>query len=303
MSIWPSIKEVSLEPFTSVPAELQIVTGRSVWGGLHRNDPTPRSFLEGPVLDGEGGLYMVDVAWGRILHADKTGDMRVVFQYDGEPNGLGWSGDELLIADYKNGLMALAGLSDADVRLTHKALRYGQERFKGLNDLCVADDGRVFFTDQGATGLHDPTGRLFCLHEDGRLEMIMDCIPSPNGLVFDERGNQLLVAATRDNSIWRIPLGRHGVQKAGRFIQLSGGVGPDGLAWGPNGTLLVCHLGLGRVWVFDRLGLPVLVLKSPAGFATTNAIVDDAGRVFVTESETGTILTADLDDALQEVLQ
>ena len=41
------------------------------------------------------------------------------------------------------------------------------ENFKGLNDLFFAENGDLFFTDQGKTGLHDPTGRVYRYTRDG----------------------------------------------------------------------------------------------------------------------------------------
>ena len=60
--------------------------------------------------------------------------------------------------------------------------RANGERFKGVNDLVFASNGDLYFTDQGQTGLHDPTGRLFRLRQSGKLELVLDGIPSPNGM-------------------------------------------------------------------------------------------------------------------------
>ena len=38
--------------------------------------------------------------------------------------------------------------------------RRNSERFKGVNDLIFDSHGNLYFSDQGQTGLHDPTGRL-----------------------------------------------------------------------------------------------------------------------------------------------
>ncbi|EHP44329.1 gluconolactonase [Cupriavidus basilensis OR16] len=67
--------------------------------------------------------------------------------------------------------------------------------------------------------------------------------------------------------------------------------------------LFVAHASLGCVWVLSRRGEPEAILTSPAGATTTNLAflsAVEAGqrrKVFVTESETGTILFADLDEA------
>src|SRR3546814_12662499 len=90
----------------------------------------------------------------------------------------------------------------------------------------------MYCTDQGLTGLHDPTGRVFRRRADGRLDCLVDTVPSPNGIVLDREEAHLFVAVTRANQVWRIPLPTDGgTFKVGVFVQLSRGLGgPDGPA-------------------------------------------------------------------------
>ena len=101
---------------------------------------------------------------------------------------------------------------------------------------------------------------------------------------------------TRANQIWRLPLHADGsTSKVSIFLQLSGGLtGPDGLAIDEEDNLAVAHCGLGTIWLFSRLGEPMLRIRSPRGLSTTNICYGGAdGRtLFVTESDTGTILSA-----------
>src|ERR1700694_3916787 len=84
------------------------------------------------------------------------------------------------------------------------------ERVKGLNDLIFAKNGDLYFTDQGESGLHDPTGRLPRLRVHGRLERLLDNVPSPNGLVLTPNEDILYLAVTRNNAVWRGALFPHG---------------------------------------------------------------------------------------------
>jgi gluconolactonase len=170
-----------------------------------------------------------------------------------------------------------------------------------LNDLCLGADGSIFFTDQGQTGLHDPTGRVYRLRLDGRLDTLIGTVPSPNGIVVAPDLSHCLVAVTRANQIWRLPLhGDGAVTKAGIFIHLHGGPGgPDGLAWDRDGNLLVAHTGIGTVWRFNARAEPTLAINSCAGASTTNLCLGgrDGRDLFITESETGSILRARLESA------
>jgi gluconolactonase len=56
----------------------------------------------------------------------------------------------------------------------------------------------------------------------------------------------------------------------------------------------VAHAGLGTVWLFSRIGEPLYRVKSCTGLKTTNLAYGGPDRrtLYITESETGTILTA-----------
>ena len=136
---------------------------------------------------------------------------------------------------------------------------------------------------------------------NGTLDLLVGNVPSPNGLVLNGAEHILYVAATRGNAIWRLPLMPDGtVSKVGIFVQLSGGLGgPDGLAMAEDDTLAVAHAGLGTVWLFDRLGEPIGRIRSCTGAMTTNIAYGgpDRRQLFITKSQTGTVLVADVASA------
>jgi len=289
--------EVKTEVFARVPDQLRVRGRRSRWIELlHQGEPMD-SFLEGPSFDTAGNLWVVDIPWGRVFRVSPRGEVTLVAEYDGEPNGLKIHQDgRIFVADYKNGLMLLDPASGG---VTPHLDRPGIEPFKGLNDLVFASNGDLYFTDQGQTGLHDPTGRLFRLRANGQLDLLLDNVPSPNGLVFNPDETILYLAVTRGNCVWRVPLLKDGrISRVGIFVQLSGSLGgPDGLAMDEAGNLAIAHVGLGTVWLFSRLGEPICRIRSATGIRTTNLAYGgpDMRTLYITESETGTILTARLD--------
>ena len=138
------------------------------------------------------------------------------------------------------------------------------ESFKGCNDLHIASSGDIYFTDQGQTGLHDPTGRVYRLRPSGQLDCLIDTGISPNGLVLDPSERVLFVAMTRDNAVWRAPFMKDGgVSKVGRFCSMFGPSGPDGMTMDGKGRLFV--LSLGHVFVFAPNGEMIARIKSCAG--------------------------------------
>ena len=288
--------EIEARVHARLPEAMQRPGGGSDWFfGKHGGDL--HSFLEGPCIDRQGGLLVTDIPFGRIFRVGADGGFELLTEYDGEPNGLAIHRDgRIFVADHRRGLLTVDPASGAVTTLLGRIRREG---FKGLNDLTFDARGNLYFTDQGQTGLQDPSGRVWRLGADGRLERLVDNVPSPNGLVLSPDERTLYLAVTRANQIWRLPLHDDGsTTKVNLFLQLQGGLtGPDGLAMDAEGNLVVCHCGLGTVWLFSPLGEPRLRIRSPAGLDTTNAAFGGDGNrtLFVTESRTGTVLAADLE--------
>ncbi|HYG45843.1 MAG TPA: SMP-30/gluconolactonase/LRE family protein [Bordetella sp.] len=286
---------ISTRVFARLPDAFRNKGKNTEW---HRGQPgnlPEHSLLEGPAFDREGTLWCVDIPYGRIFRVSPDGEFSLALQYDGEPNGVAIHQDgRLFIADYAHGIMVYdPRTGDISPFVTRVRL----ERLKAVNDLVFAPNGDLYFTDQGLTGLHDPTGRVFRVRADGRVDCLLDNIPSPNGIAVDPSGTVLYVAVTRANAVWRVPLMADGtVAKVANYIQLSGGGGPDGLAVDSAGGLAVAHIGLGVVWLFDRRGVPVGRVQSAEGDHTTNIAYGgpDGKTLYITESETGQILQADM---------
>jgi gluconolactonase len=283
--------------FARIPQRFRIRGRSNRWIDVQRGGAETPSFLEGPSFDRDGNLYVVDVAWGRIFRIAPGGDVELFTEYDGEPNGLKIHRDgRLFVADYRHGIMVVDPRSRAVSPFLDRA---ALERFKSVNDLVFASNGDLYFTDQGLTGLHDPSGCLYRLRADGRLDRLLDNIPSPNGLVLNLDETAVFVNVTRGNCVWRVPLLPDGTPyKVGLFVQLSGALGgPDGLAIDTAGNLAVAHIGLGAVWLFSRLGEPLARINSCEGLATTNVAYGgkDNRTLYITESESGSVLIAQLE--------
>ncbi|MFG1270708.1 SMP-30/gluconolactonase/LRE family protein [Xanthobacter versatilis] len=284
--------DISTEVFARLPERYRTERHSAFLDAQLRGRRLP-ALLEGPTFDRAGNLYVVDVAFGRIFLISPAGEFDLVCEYDGEPNGLALHADgRMFVADHKRGILVLDVGSGAISPLIERGRGEG---FKGVNDLTFSATGDLYFTDQGQTGLHDPTGRVYRYTAAGRLELLLDTVPSPNGLVLDLEEAALYVAVTRANAVWRAPLQLDGLpSKVGVFVQLSGLGGPDGMALDAEGGLAVAHYELGTVWLFGPRGEPEYRVRSAAGFKTTNVAFGDAdGRgLYITEAESGTVLKA-----------
>jgi gluconolactonase len=290
----PQVRDT--EPFTRLPDRFRRTGVRSSWADANRGGQPTDSFLEGPVFDAAGHLYVTDIPFGRIFRIDVHGEWEQVAQWDGEPNGAKFLNErELVVTDYRNGLMAVDVRSGA---VRPFLGRRNSERFKGVNDLVFDSRGNLYFTDQGQTGLHDPTGRLYRLCADGRLDLLLANVPSPNGVALAPDERVLYLAVTRANQVWRVPLLDDGsVSKVSAFFTSYGPSGPDGLAVDQAGRVIVANPGLGHAWVLNHRAEPEIVLRSCAGASLTNVAFGGPERqtLYCTESVTGTVLRATLD--------
>jgi gluconolactonase len=286
------INKIQARRFTSLPAKYR-KKKRNPWSDANRQGAAVDSFLEGPAFDRRGNLWCVDIPFGRIFRIDPKGEWELVTQYDGWPNGLKIHRDgAIYIADYKKGLLRLDAKTAKIAPVLETAF---SESFKGLNDLHFADNGDLYFTDQGQSGIADPSGRVWRLRADGELQRLVDNAPSPNGVTLNSKNSQLFIAITRAQQIWRVPLMAGGTpSKSGVAIQLSGGyAGPDGIEMDAEDGLLVCHLGLG-VWRFDANFLPTHLVHAGSEPRLMTNIAFKGNTLYITDSLNGEILAAEM---------
>ena len=267
----------------------------SAWADANRGGDSLDSFLEGPCFDEAGNLFVVDIPFGRIFRVT-PGEWELVAEYEGWPNGLARGADgSFLVADHRHGLLTLDTETGA---LAPFLDSIGGEGFRGLNDLVAGPGGSILFTDQGQTGLQDPTGRVWRWWPDGRRDRLIGNAPSPNGIVLDRAQRHAYVAMTRSCEIWRFALRPDGVVgKAQCFARLPGGVmGPDGLAMDVRDRLYVANPGHGLVWVLDPNGVPIFVVDcTEFGRLPTNCcLAPDGTTLLITESQSGTVLAVEI---------
>lgn len=291
------IAVIRAELFTALPEAFRVSGRRSGWVDANKPGSSLHSFLEGPTFAPDGALWVVDIPYGRIFRVGPDSNWSLQAEYDGWPNGMRWHSEHgLCIADYKRGILRLDP-DDGSLSPIFETNR--SEGFKGCNDLWFAKDGTLFFTDQGQTGLHDPTGRVY---RSGpalqHLELLIGNAPSPNGLVTDLTDRALFVAMTRACEVWRLPLFPMGTSKVQLFARLPAGTsGADGMAMDNDGNLYVCHASRGTVFVFDPIGDEIARVDCRhIGMSTTNLAFGGEGQreLFITVSDAGAIAKARL---------
>jgi gluconolactonase len=287
-------REVPVRAFATLP-EAHRRPRRTAWSDANRAGAAIDSFLEGPCFDAAGSLLVTDIPNGRIFRVG-TPAWELVAEYAGWPNGMALGPDgSLLITDYRLGLIRLDPASGSIAPVLETVVSEG---LKGLNDLVLDAAGAILMTDQGQTGLQDPSGRVLRLWPDGRIDRLIGNGPSPNGIALNRAGTHCYVAMTRSCEVWRFALRADAmVAKANCFFRTPAGTsGPDGMAVDAADRLFVANPGHGQVWGVDPHGQPLFRLDCTAfGRMPTNCCFAPDGRtLLITESQSGTVLAAEI---------
>ena len=291
------IHRLTAKPAFQLPEEYRHKGEPSSWAKMTRPGQPMHSFLEAAFFDADRNLWLSDVPYGRVFCISPDGDWKVVHQIEGELHAMRIAPDGRHISvDYHHGLIELTGSGGFDVLSTG----IGDQPFLGLSDMTYAPDGALWFTDSGRTSLSDPGGRVYQLSPAGELRLVLDCVPYSNGICLSSDGGWVYVAATRANQVWRLSsrLPESGQPMVGTFLQLSGGLGPDGLASNTRGWLAVAQAQAGRAYVFDALGDPIADVRLPEGLWTTSVAFhpDNQTCLYIVDAQTGTVFTADIPD-------
>jgi len=241
----------------------------SPWAEMTRPGQKMHSFLEGAFFDSKQNLWLSDVPYGRVFRISPEGNWRVMHHIDGEPHSMRITKDGRHIAvDHRHGLIEFTGYDSFSV------LSNGidDQPFLGLSDMCLDDDETIWFTDSGRSSLNSPKGRVYCRSSKGAVRLLLDCVPYSNGICLSHDRKTVYVAATRANQVWQFSsmLPEASQPMVGTFLQLSGGLGPDGLATNSLGWLAVAQARAGRSYLFDNVGDRIAEIRLPKGLWTTS---------------------------------
>jgi gluconolactonase len=248
-------------------------------------------FTEGPALAPDGSIWFTDIG-NRILRFDpKSGATTVAREPSGKANGIDFDRQGRLIAcEGAAGGNRRISITEASGQVRTLADRWEGKRFNSPNDLALAPDGAVYFTDPRYGG-DEPRDLdfegVFRVAPDGKVTLATREVEKPNGILVSPDGKTVYVA---DNN----PKGnRHLVAfrvKAdgsldGKRILHDFGPGTrgiDGMAFDGRGRICATA-GTGPaagVYVFDAGGAKLDVIPMPGD--PTNCVFGAEGALYVT---------------------
>lgn len=264
---------------------------------------------EGPVVLPDGSWLVVEMGSDRgcVTHISQDGRTKRIIARTGRPNGLA--------VDRQGFIWVAESRTPSLLRLTIEgrvealAAQCDGEPFLFPNDLCFGPDGALYMTDSGILyedfaggGQIRPDymdaridGRVYRVDVTGVDVRKLDSgIRFANGIAFGPDRN-LYVSETLTGAIYRYRW-RDGEIMGGREVfgnvlkpaGPEGYKGPDGMAFGADGSLYVTVFGQGDVTVLGRDGSLVERMRT-SGRKPTNVAFGPSGekRIYVTEIEFG----------------
>ncbi len=221
---------------------------------------------EDVAVDPEGRVYAAALD-GRIVRMNSDGSNPVtVTETGGRPLGLDWNAEgRLIVADADEGLLRVdVGTGETEVLATEA----GGVPFKFTDDVDVAPDGTIYFTDASSRWgygeavkdifEHRENGRLLAYDpESGETRVLLDELQFANGVAVAEDGSFVLVNETGNYLVRRYWL--TGDKKGGSEIVIDNLPGfPDGISTGSGGTFWIALYAPRNPEADDLAGQPFL---------------------------------------------
>ena len=171
---------------------------------------------------------------------------------------------------------------------------YEGQPFLGTNDLAIHSSGHIFFSDPGKFVTAKQNGGFYRTDFEGRTVRVAENLGFPNGVAVSEDGRRVYLAETLTGLVKAFDVTESGdVTGSSVFAEVGRGTGeggPDGMCVDSQGNLYAAIYSGGIVRVVSPDGRHLRDI--PAGGAgPTNCCFGghDLKRLYITESETGTL--------------
>jgi len=240
---------------------------------------------EGPVWIG-GALYFSDFSFSegfpsRVRRYTPDGAVTTALE-DAGSNGLAVdAGGALVAATHKYKAMSRFDLATG--KRTSIAERFEGRVFNSPNDIAIARDGTVYFTDPDYQKAAAPGGQpvtgIYRVAPDGKVTLVDGSRKNPNGIALSLDGS-LLYANAGDGAVRAYPI-RDGVPQAGHDV-IKGIDNGDGMTLDCHGNLYVTEHGPKRVRVFSPQGRELATIRTDANVTNVAFGGADGKTLYIT---------------------
>lgn len=222
-------------------------------------------FTEGPLWY-NGRLVFSDIPANKVYEWAEEEGARVFLEPSGHANGLAVDPDGHLLLAQHDGQV---GRHTAEDEIESLVASYQDRRLNSPNDLTVADDGTIYFTDPpygvDAENRELDFSGVYRLDPDGALTLLTKEFSRPNGIVLSPDESTLYVNDTEETLVRAYDVQEDGSLANARLFARPEGEGEgaaDGMKLDAQGNLYTT--GPGGVWVYapdgellDRISVPV----------------------------------------------
>jgi gluconolactonase len=244
------------------------------------------SFTEGPAPDKAGNVYFTDQPNDRIMIWSTEGKLSTFMQPSGRSNGLFFDnkGNLWSCADEKNELWCIT----PDKKVESILNTFDGKLLNGPNDLWVAPDGSIFFTDPfykrswwNHSEMPQEKQCVYYLSTDHKtLKRVEEEMLQPNGIIGTPDEKTLYVADIKGNKTWSYTINSDGTLSGKKlFCEM----GSDGMTIDTKGNIYITGKG---VTIFDKTGKKLGNIPVPENW-TANVCFGGKNRksLFITASK------------------
>lgn len=231
-------------------------------------------FCEGPVVNNRKEIFFTDMTKNMIYRIDPDGKLSTVSDHSNGSNGLAFDREDRLIAcEQATGRLVRY---EPNGSVTVLADSYGGNRLNSPNDVVVAKNGTIYFTDPGNT--HQPTG-LYRIPAGGKIERLAEGYGFPNGVALSPTERTLYVGDTNTGTLYAFSIGKDNEVSGGTFFART--KSPDGMAVDGRGYLYVANFGSGSITLFDPDGKNAGLIKVPEKDSSNAAFYDSKKKILL----------------------
>ena len=234
--------------------------------------------IEGPAWDGKGALYFSGLGDGKIYRWSESDGAKVFQQLEGGCNGLRFDADGNLFVCQPRArrVLRITPAGKQEVVVEH----HNGGRLNSPNDIWVAPDGGIYFTDPryGKGGDLEQDGAFVYYLPPGQKEpvAVIKNLGKPNGVVGTADGKKLYVADPKAKKVYSYDISKDGTVGSRKLAADSGS---DGLAVDDRGNLYVTGKA---IKVYSPQAKLVAQIEMPAGVSNLTFGGKDRQTLFCT---------------------
>jgi sugar lactone lactonase YvrE len=228
-------------------------------------------FTEGPVWHRDGYLLFTDIPNNKIMKWHPKEGISVYVERSNAANGLTFDKQGRLIAcEHAARRVSARETNDNGTTLVDS---FEGKKLNSPNDLAIAKDGSIYFTDPPyglpklTEGKELDFNGVYRLTSQGKLMLLVKDFGRPNGIAFSPDQKTLYIADTEKLHVRAFTVKSDGSITNDRIFgemkpwapDVKGG--PDGMKVDVKGNVYVT--GAGGVWVFNSKGKHLGVILTP----------------------------------------